>query len=240
VYRLAIMIILASLVLVGCNGAPATEAPLDTRALLTGAVDNLRPKQTFRVIIERTGADYLFQTDLGEVAFKRAEGQYISPDTIGAKVKISLGELPVEADVYAKGENQSVRGLWTSMQWQAGVFAPGFDPSKILTQENSGLDTAMKALVDPQLVGEETLDDGSTVYHITATAQGEQVAGMVVNLIQMTGTVNVDVYIDKAAQLPVRFIIVQPDTATAEASDPTRWTIDLYDFDAANEVELPV
>ncbi|MBZ0289710.1 MAG: LppX_LprAFG lipoprotein [Anaerolineae bacterium] len=238
--RVVTLLILASLFVVGCTaGVPATEAPLDPHTLLTQAVANLRPKQTFRVIVERSGADYLFQTDLGEVVFQRAEGQYVSPDTIGAKVKIELGNLPVEADVYAKGENQSVRGLWTSMQWQAGVFAPGFDPSKIVSQEQSGLDQAVNALVDPQLAGEEAFEDGTTVYHITATANGADVAAMVVNLIQMTGTVNVDVYLAKDTGLPVRFVIVQPDSVTAEQTKPTKWTIDLFDFDAKSEVEIP-
>jgi hypothetical protein len=240
VYRLVTLLILASLITVGCTaGAPATEAPPDPHTLLTQSVSNLRPKQTFRVIVERTGADYLFQTDLGEVVFQRAEGQYVSPDTIGAKVKIELGNLPVEADVYAKGENQSVRGLWTSMKWQAGVFAPGFDPSEIISQESSGLDQAVNALVDPQLAGEETMEDGMAAYHITATANGADVAAMVVNLIQMTGTVNVDVYLAKETGLPLRFVIVQPDSATAEQTEPTTWTIDLFDFDAPSEVEIP-
>lgn len=239
-YRLATLLILASLFIVGCSaGAPATEAPLDPHTLLTQAVANLRPKQTFRLIIERSGADYMFQTELGDVIFKRAEGQYVAPDTIGAKVKIVLGNLPVEADVYAKGANQSVRGVWTSMKWESSVFAPGFDPSKIITQENSGLDHAVNALVDPKLVGEETMEDGAAVYHISATADGADVAAMVVNLIQMTGMVNVDVYLAKDTGLPLRFVIVQPDSASAAQTDPTQWTIDLFDFDAKSEVEIP-
>jgi len=238
VYRLAALFIAASLLLIGCNSAPATEAPLDPRALLDQSVMNLRAAQTFRLIIERNGANYFFQTDLGEVGFDRAEGQYVSPDTIGAKVKIVLGNLPVEADVYAKGANQSVRGIWTSMRWQQQVFAPGFDPSRLVSQEGNGLETAMQALVEPGLVGEETLEDGAAVYHISATAKGEEVSAMVVNLIQMTGTVNVDVYLSKDSGLPLRFFLEQTDTA-AEGGEPTTWTIDLYDFDAPAEIVQP-
>jgi hypothetical protein len=241
VYRLATLFILALFVIVGCStNTPATEAPLDPHTLLTQAVSNLRPKQTFRIIIERSGADYIFDTDMGKVVFKRAEGQYVAPDTIGAKVKIVLGNLPVEADVYAKGASQSVRGVWTSMKWQTSVFSSGFDPSKIVSQDKSGLDQAVNALVDPKLVGEEAMEDGTAAYHISATADGTQVAAMVVNLIQMTGTVNVDAYVAKDTGLPLRFVIVQPDTATATPqTDPTKWTIDLFDFDAKADVEVP-
>ncbi|MEO8607571.1 MAG: LppX_LprAFG lipoprotein [Chloroflexota bacterium] len=239
-YRLVTLFILASLIIVGCTpNAPATEVPLDAHTLLTQSINNLRPKQTFRVIIERTGADYIFDTEMGKVAFKRAEGQYVAPDTIGAKVKIVLGTLPVEADVYAKGATQSVRGVWTSMKWQTSVFSSGFDPSKIISQENSGLDQAVNALVDPKLLGEESMDDGTAAYHISATANGADVAAMVVNLIQMTGTVNVDVYLAKDTGLPLRFVIVQPDSATATQTDPTKWTIDLFDFDAKSDIEVP-
>jgi len=237
VYRLASLLILTTLLLLGCATAAPTEAPLDARALLAQAAINLRVKQTFRVIIERAGADYLFATDLGDVVFSRAEGQFVAPDVIGAKVKIVLGELPIEADVYVKGADQSVRGIWTNMQWQQEVFAPGFDPSKILT-EKDGLDTALSALLDPKLIGEETLDDGTVVYHITGTANGLEVAALVVNLIQMTGMVSVDVYLSKDSGLPVRFVIVQPDTA-ADGDEPTTWTIDLFDFDAGADVEAP-
>jgi hypothetical protein len=96
----------------------------------------------------------------------------------------------------------------------------------------------MNALVDPRLVGEETLEDGTAVYHIRATADGPDVAALVVNLIQMTDTVNVDLYIGKDNALPQRFVIIQPDTAV-EGQEPTTWTIDLYDFDAESGIEVP-
>ncbi len=237
--RAVLSLILISLILIGCSSGQSTEQVVDARSLLDQAVINLQPKQTFRLIIDRTGAEYTFQTDLGPVGFERAEGQYLAPGTIGAKVKVVLGKLPVEADVYAEGTNQWVRGIWTNMQWANSVIVEGFDPSKIISAGGGGLKTAMDALVDPKLVGEELLEDGTSVYHISATADGADVSALVVNLIQMTGTVKVDVYIDQKTELPLRFVIVQPDTVTDDQPDPTTWTIDLYDFDAAAELEVP-
>lgn len=236
---LLLLLTLAFLAACSGGGGSPTEEPLDPRALLDESVVNLSNKHTFRLIVDRSGADYLFQTDLGPVIFDRAEGQYLASDTLGAKVKVKLGELPVEADVYAQGDQQWVRGIWTANAWSEGVIAPGFSPSKILSGEDSGLSTAMTAMVDPQLVGEEQLEDGTAVYHITATAEGAEVAALVVNLIQMAGTVNTDVYIDKNTRLPLRFIVVQPDTATDDQPDPTTWTIDLFDFDAEPALDVP-
>jgi hypothetical protein len=239
VRRFIPLLFLVSLVLAACGGGQATEQPLDPTTLLAQAVTNMQPKNTFRLIVDRTGAIYIFQTDLGPVTFERAEGQYVSPDTIGAKVKVQLGELPIEADIYAVGERQWARGIWTNMEWTYSVVAAGFDPSKIISGDGGGLKTALDSLVDPKLVGEEALEDGTAVYHLSATANGEDVSALVVNLIQMTGTVNVDVYIAKDTGLPLRFIVVQPDTVTEDSPDPTTWTIDLYDFDAPVELEVP-
>jgi hypothetical protein len=239
VHRIIPLLTLFALILAACGGGQPTEQAINPRTLLDQTVTNLQPKQTFRLIIERDGAPYLFQSDLGPVTFDRAEGQYVSPDTIGAKVKVMLGELPVEADIYARGEQQWSRGIWTNMRWDMSVIATGFDPSKIIGSDGGGLKIAMDALVDPQLAGEEQLEDGTAVYHITATADGTKVSALVVNLIQMSGTVNVDVFIDKATGLPLRFIVTQPDTVTDDQPEPTVWTIDLYDFDAPAELSVP-
>jgi hypothetical protein len=240
VRRIIPLLTLFALILAACGGGDQpTEQAINPRTLLDQAVTNLQPKNTFRLIIERDGAPYLFQSDLGPVTFDRAEGQYVSPDTIGAKVKVMLGELPVEADIYARGEQQWSRGIWTNMRWDMSVIATGFDPSKIIAADGGGLKIALDALVDPQLGADESLEDGTAVYHISATADGTQVSALVVNLIQMTGTVNVDVYIDKATGLPVRFIVTQPDTVADDQPEPTVWTIDLYDFDAPVELSVP-
>jgi hypothetical protein len=39
--------------------------------------------------------------------------------------------------------------------------------------------------------------------------------------------------------LPVRFVIVQPDTASEGEPTPTTWTVDVYDVNSEPELDAP-
>lgn len=239
-HRFGLLLLMMILVIAGCNTTTETPAPtLAPTALLAQATANAQAAKTLRVAIDRTGADYLFTADMGTVVFNSLGGQYVAPDIIQATARVLLGRLPVDLEVYARGEDQWIRGVFTNMEWQNTIFAPGFNPQTLLSQPGTGLQTALTALKDVQLAGEEALEDGTAAYHLTSTAQGPDVSALVVNIVQMTGEVTVDVYVDKARLLPVKFVIVQPDTVTAEQPEPTQWTIELYDFDAEAELTPP-
>lgn len=235
--RLGFLLLLLIGLVAGCNTgsgetAVPTPEPID---LLAQAAANAEAAETLRLSVERTGADYFFVTEFGTVLFDSLTGQYAAPDVIQARAKVELGKLALDLDLYAKGEAQYIMGVFTNMEWQATVFAPGFNPQSII----AGLKPALAALNDVKIVGEETLEDGTAVYHLTSTAAGEDVAALVVNIVEMTGQVTVDVYVDKAQSLPLKFVIVQPDTVTAEQPEPTTWTIELYDFGAEAELNGP-
>lgn len=239
--RLAIFLLIMVWVLAGCGGdatqqAAATRTPAD---MVKQAAANVRPVDTLKMTIERSGAVYLFQADMGTVAFNRLEGQYVAPDTIQAKARVMLGKLPLDIDVFAKGADQWIRGIFSNMEWQKTDFATGFNPQTLISQENSGLQVAMASLKDVKQVGEESLEDGTAVYHLSATAAGQDVSALVAGLLQMTGQVTVDLYVDKAQILPLKFVVVQPDTITDTEKDPTTWTIEIYDFNVPATLETP-
>jgi hypothetical protein len=189
--------------------------------------------------VELAGADYFIETDFGEVAFRRAVAQYVAPDMMQATVRVLLGSVPLDVDVFSRGENQWFRaGVWTAGEWVNATFAPGFNPEALIAQE-SGFQAAINALIDLQMAGPEELEDGTPVHHLRAVADGEDVSALMVGLIYATGSVNVDVYIHRNEVYPVRFVIVQPDTATEEQPDPTTWTVDVYDLNAEAEIDDP-
>jgi hypothetical protein len=238
VYRLALIVVILCAALTACNGGGDT-ASISPTALLDEAAANLRATESFRVIIERSGADYLFVTEMGEVVFNRLEGQYAAPDVIQAQARVMRGRLPLDVEVFAEGEQQWVRGIFTNMEWQNTIFADGFNPQAIVGDQNTGLEAALDSLQEPVVVGEETLDDGTTVYHVAATAEGADVSALIANLIVMTGQVSVDVYVAKETRLPVRFVVVTPNTVNGEPSEATTWTIELYGFDEPAELAAP-
>jgi hypothetical protein len=87
-------------------------------------------------------------------------------------------------------------------------------------------------------VGDEQLDDGTPVYHLTATADGDKISWMMLYLVQISGKTTIDVYIDKDKKLPQKLVVVQPDTATDKLK-PTTWDMEFYDFDAATNLTPP-
>jgi hypothetical protein len=58
-------------------------------------------------------------------------------------------------------------------------------------------------------------------------------------MVEATGEVLVDVFIERNQLIPVRFVIVQPNTITEEEPDPTTWTVDVFDVNAKPEIDGP-
>jgi hypothetical protein len=238
VFRLTAFLLLLACAVAACSGA-STEPPPDPMALVTTAAENIRETNTFRMLVERTGAPYFILTDLGNVSFRRAMAQYVAPNVMQAQVRLIAAGLPTEVGVFSRGEEQWYRNdILTGGRWYNAPFSPGFNPQTLIAEE-TGFQQSLQALVGMTYVGEETLEDGSPVYHLDATANGEDVTALLAGLIEMGGTVEVDVYINRETRVPARFVIVQPDTVTEDEPEPTTWTIDVYDIDAPAEIDDP-
>ena len=235
---LRLVSILLVTILIGCTGTP-TETPVDPLQLLAQAAANIRAMDTFRMSVDLTGADYFIETEFNNVSFRHAVAQYVAPNVMQATVRVLVGSVPLDVEVFSRGENQWFRaGLWTGGEWVNATFAPGFNPEALIAQE-SGFQAALNALIDLQMVGPEELEDGTPVYHLRALAKGEDVSALMVGLINATGNVNVDVYIHRDEVYPVRFVIVQPDTVSEDEPEPTTWTVDVYDLNAEPDIDDP-
>lgn len=234
--RFIVMMILFALGATACSTQSATEAPPDAAQLLQEATDNVLAVNTLRMTVERTGMDYILKTDLGAASFNRMEAQYQSPDTLQAKAKVALLGLPVEIEIFAKDEDQWWRLAGTS--WQNMIFLPGFNPRALLQEKDRGLRAAFGALKNVQLAGETQLEDGTAVYHLTATADGAEISWMMVYLVEIAGSTTIDAYIDKAQRLPVKLTVTEPETA-ADPAGARVWTMEFYDFDAATNLLPP-
>ena len=83
-------LVLIALLLTACTGT-ATEEPLDPVDLVTDAAENIRESDTFRMSVERSGASYFVETDLGSVDFRRAVAQYVAPELVQHAHKQTAG-----------------------------------------------------------------------------------------------------------------------------------------------------
>jgi len=245
VLRLICLIALVTL-LAACGGnvADPTPVPTDPLALITEAAINIRSADTFRIDVSQEGPNYYLYTDFGRVTFRRVIGQYVAPREMQANISVLALGLALEINVYARGADQWFSGLMTGNNWVNTPFAPGFNPETLIAQD-TGFQSALTALIELDYVGEETLENGDPVYHITSRAQGEQVSALLAGLIPTVGEVGVDVYIHRETRYPVRFVIVaenDPNAATPEPdeeAEPVRWIIDLYDINAESELTPP-
>lgn len=233
-----VVFILLSLLLAACSTTPAEEPLPDPVKLLTDAAANIRAAQTFRMTVERTGTEYFINTDFGGAEFRRAEVQYAAPETIQARVRVIAARLPLDLDFFFRATNQWLRGIWTNNIWVPIDFAPGFTPAALMA-EDTGFQAAINSLTALQMVGREQLVDGTPVYHVKAEAPGEAIQAFMAGLIEVTGPVLADVYIHRETGLPVRFVIVQPESVSETEPEPTTWTIEVYDFDQPVQLDEP-
>lgn len=226
----------------GCGAAPAaspTPAP-DPLALVTDTAGKIRDASSFRLDVTQTGPDYSIGTVYAPVLFRRASAQYVAPGIMQASVRVIAAGLPVDVDVFARGPQQCYRAIWTGNTWLNEAFAPGFDPQSLIA-EDTGFQAALGALVDVRLVGEETLENGARVLHVSGTADGSQVSALLVGLIAPQGTVGVDLFTDAATGYPARFTLTETvvDEFGVRQPEPRVWTIDVSDIDAAGELPDP-
>lgn len=232
--RIVILVLL--IVLVGCTANATPEPSVNPNELLQEAANNILGIDTLKMLVERTGADYILKTDIGDAIFHRIEVQYVAPGTVQAKAKVTLAGLPAEIEIFAQDEDQWWRPV--GLPWQKMIFLPGFNPRALLQDEDRGLRAAIRAMKDATLNGETQLEDGTAVYELTANADGEEVSWLMLYVIQITGQVRVNMFIDKTNRMPQKFVIVQPDSATV-TEGPTTWTIEIYDFNAEPKLTPP-
>lgn len=227
---------LAALLLTACGGEPpATPAP-DPLALVTEAAGLIRGADTFRMIVDQTGPAYPIETDFGSVAFRRANAQYAAPDELQASVAVLALGARLDVEVFARGADQWFRApLWTGDQWLHASFAPGFNP-EILLAGDTGFQAAVNAARQLEFVGETQLENGQHVLQVRGVADGPALNGLLVGLIEMTGEVTVDVFVDRDSHFPARFVLTEPVEGRDE---PRIWTLDILDVNAPAALDGP-
>jgi len=243
--RIISLMLIMLLVLAGCNGGgddnSEEQTDIDPLELLTTASDNIRSAETFRLDVMHGGLDYFVTILLNgqtptDVAFRRAQAQYVRPDEVQGTVRVVAGIVPVDVDIYANNTQQWVRFVGTD--WLLDDFAPGFS-AETLIAEDSGFEAALSALTDLTYDGAESLEDGTPVYHLDGTADGASVTALLVGMIEAEGEVPVDVYIHREELYPVRIVITQFELDENGDEGIITWTIDVFDVNDPPDIDVP-
>ncbi len=229
--RLLVVLLIASVVLVACeSGGDDAETDVDPLTLLLTASDQVRAADTIRLDVTQSGADYTIgitqDSERLNVSFRSARFQYVSPNILQGTVRVlASGVITIDVDVFGFSQRQWVR--FVGGGWFEEFFAEGFDPQSLM-EDDSGFDAVLRELSELEYVGVETLIDGTQAHHIRGIAQGPAVTALLVDLIDPTGPVPVEVFVDVETGYPVRLVL---ETILNDDPDaPTFWELEVYDF----------
>jgi hypothetical protein len=234
---------LSLFVLAACGGGGAATTPTpspDPIDLVQQTAENIRSADTFRLAVTQQGPDYAINTDYGSVLFRRASAQYVSPGVIQASVRVNAAGIPLDVDVFSRGENQWYRAIWTGNNWLNQAFSPGFNPESLIA-EDTGFQAAMDSVIDLSYIGTTTLENGANVHHLRGTADGSDVNALLVGLIETQGVVGVDIFIDQTTLYPARVTLTETvyDEDGTPTVEPRIWTIDILDINAPANLDDP-
>lgn len=227
------------LALVTACGGNATEAPLpDPLALLETAAKAIQQVKTVHFKLQLTGAPAYIDTNK-IISFVSADGSYIAPDRVAARVSAAVLGVPGQIEIVAVGDDQYYKHIvLTGNRWLKKQFSPGFNADKLI-RSDQGLRRAVETLKGIKMVGREDLF-GTPVYHISGTSSIADISAVTVGLITGTADAQVDVYLDVNSPNVERMVLVQPETVSAEHPDPTTWTMELYDYnDSSITIDVP-
>lgn len=226
------VILLTTLLITACSGETTPEEPIDPLALVTESAENIRNASAFRLTVDQVGPDYEIFTDYGTVIFRRAQAQYAPPGEMQAAIRVIAAGLPLDIDVFSRGDDQWYRAIWTANQWINQYFQPGFNPASLIA-EDTGFQSALNAIIDLEFLGEVQLESGVNTYHLRGTADGEDVRALLVDLIMTYGNVVVDVYVDIENRVPARIVLNEQVAITnsdgSAGVEDREWLIDIYD-----------
>jgi len=238
-HSLRVALVLMCFMLVACSAPAASPTPPpDPRTLLSAAAADIQAVSALRFKLQLTGAP-AFIDDANLISFSSADGVYVAPDKVSARVSAAVAGVAGQIDIVAVGNDQYMKHiLLTANRWLNMQFSPGFNADQLI-RGDLGIKYALNALTDLTYHGVVDLF-GTQVHHISGKASVADISAVTVNLIRGTGTANADIYINVANGRVERIVLVQPETATDQHPEPTTWIMELFDYDDRSiSVEVP-
>lgn len=217
----------------GCR-EPEPEA-LPPEEIIQNSAERMNGMSGFEFVIERSGEPvYLDPNET--VAFRRAEGHYVAPDSAQAVVTIITPGLVSEVGVISIG----------GTQWESNLLAPdwqeipsdwAFDPAVLFDSEIGIQSILLSDLSELALEGSEVVEDGPDVklYIVSGTLGGERINEMSYGTIGPE-TMSIRLWIAPETFELFRVLITDPSQGGEE---PTIWQVDFRKFDETIEIEPP-
>jgi len=226
------MVLLAAVALSACSPAPTPDLPVDE--IVSRSAGRMRSMPGFHFLIEREGAS-AFLDPQDTLSFRRAEGEYASPDRVQATIRVIAPGMVAEISVISIGAVQWETDFLTG-EWQELPPDWGFNPA-VLFDPETGIQAALvEDLSGLVLLGTEELEEtpGQRLYHLQGRFAGERLYAVSYGMIGPEAA-DAELWIAPGTFEVYRMILVEP----GEQED-TIWTIDFWDFDQIPEILPPI
>lgn len=248
VVALAVAIVALVGILGACSGNGQEDDPTalpSPRTLLTDATNQIATATSFAIEISVSGLPVQIVVDVELPAeipleFEYARGTYVAPDRLQAAIDIRIGDAVARTELIALGAAQYMRSdLLTQGNWVEEQVISGFSPEDLMAQE-TGIPSALSKVQDLEMV-ERTDLDGVPVYHLTGTIGAQDVHSLTFGLMgTRQGNMRLDLYILTEGHWLEQIVMHEPLPAEAEeGAEPTRWTINVLDYNQDITIEAP-
>ncbi len=219
----------------GCSAAQLEK--FSPNEIIMRATKRMTSLAGFEFLVDRSGAPaFLDQNET--IAFRRAEGKYVTPNRVYAKVRVIAPGLVAEVQLINIEGEQWETNLFSG-EWQTSDTRYTFNPARLF-DPNSGIPFILaNHLSDLSLLGMEEIPEvpGKKLYAIEANMQGEYASEMTYGMIDKD-PLNVKVWIEPNTFDVYRIVLVDP--MNAGETEATTWQIDFWNFDKTFDIQKPI
>jgi hypothetical protein len=210
---------------------------LPSQTIVDNSVSYMQSLDGFSFKLERSGAP-VYVDPTGIVTFRQAEGSFVSPDKVAGTVKVIAPAIVAEVDIIGIGEKEWETNIFTG-EWFVVPLEYAFKPA-VLFDPSSGMQPALaEHLENITLIDVSEIEElpGLQLYHISATMDGIYVSELTYTLIDPQ-PLDIELWIEPGIFALHRMTIVDP--SDEEATEPTYWQLDFWDFDKVIEIRPPI
>ena len=227
------------LLVAGCLLAACSEPAEEIRPeeIVANAAAKMSALEGFHFTIDLSGESVFLDAD-DLVSFRHAEGDYVSPESAQATVRVLVPGLVTEISVISIGETQWERNMLAA-GWRELPPNWGFNPV-VLFDPTIGIQSILASdLSALTLEGTEKLDEGpdELLYAISGDLKGTRINEMSDGLIGPE-PLEVKLWIAPESFELYRAIII--DRSNLEGDEPRIWQVDFSEFGRVVEIVPPL
>ncbi|NWJ45793.1 MAG: LppX_LprAFG lipoprotein [Chloroflexi bacterium] len=220
-----------SFILAACGETTPTALPLpDPKVLAKQAADKLYGVNFVHFLVDIKQGEVPIVTG---ISFRRAEGDYVKPDSYKATLRVSVVLGQVEATTIALGNEQWILVKGLNDKWQPLPAGVGFKAAELFDSQR-GLGAIVQKAQNLAITGTETID-GAESWKLSGTIQGKELETFTAGTLN-NSDVNFDIWVSKSDTLLRQAILKE---VTQDPAKGVTWQMNFSKFNETVTVQRP-